>query len=780
MTQSLDGTWQLSYGPDTTDAPESPAALARAGWPTIAAQVPGNVELELQRVGLLPPDLARGNSIYLLRAWEGHRWWYRRAFSTPPRQAPGERLELVFDGLDCLATVFVNGAPVGTAANMLIPHRFDVTAALRPAGAENEVAVRLDSAVLAGRRHSPTALEAAFAANWESLAIRKAPHMYGWDILPRVVSAGLWRSVRLEVVPPTRWTDVYFAVTHADAPAQTARVSVDWGFVTERAALDGLTVRVSLSRAGRVAWEHRAPVVGTRGRVGGTVTAAELWWPRGAGAQPLYDLALELCDAAGRLLATCRQRVGLRTVRLRRTDVTTPEQPGEFVFVVNGERIFIKGTNWVPLDALHSRDRAHLPSVFAMVTDLNCNMLRCWGGNVYEDDAFFDRCDEQGVLVWQDFALACAIYPQDDGFATAVRAEAEAVVRRLRHHPALALWAGNNEIDDAYGWFRPGQDPNRDRLSRQVLPGMVRQHDPHRDYLPSSPYRSPALVAAGNHDRLKPEDHLWGPRDDFKGPYYRQSPAHFVSEIGYHGCPDRRSLEAMMDPAHVWPWQGNDQWLTHAVRPLPGMTDFDYRIPLMARQAGFLFGATPDTLDDFIFASQLSQAEAVKFFVEWFRQAKWRRTGILWWNLRDGWPVISDAVVDYYGRRKLAYAYLKRVQADVCALCAEPAEGRHAVMVVNDRRSAVSGRVVVSDLDGGDLLTTNYAVPANERVTVGHLAESARPAMWRLRWTVAAGDHAGVGDAAGTAGGENHYLAGPRPFALADCRRWLRTLGLLS
>ncbi len=765
VSHSLDGTWQLRYGPERPAGPRTPADLAAGDWPGVPAAVPGNVEIDLMAAGLLP-DLPVGNNIYRLRELEGWQWWYQRSFDSPSREA-GDRVELVFEGLDCLAEVFVNGQSVGTAANMLIAHRFDVTDALRPGGA-NELTVRIDSAVLAGRRHAPEAVEGAIWTNWESLAVRKAPHMYGWDIMPRVVSAGLWRGVRLDVVPATHWREVYVTTTYVDPAARRAGVLVDWTFAAEQFDIDAWTVRLALTREGQTAFQMTQRVVGTHDRVRFDVADAALWWPRGAGEQPLYELTLELLDADGQVLDTRHQTVGLRTVKLVRTDVTRREAPGEFVFEVNGQRIFAKGTNWVPLDALHSRDPQHLAGAFAMVADLNCNMVRCWGGNVYEDHEFFEYCDRLGILVWQDFALACAIYPQTDDFAAVIRVEAEAVVRKLRNHASLALWAGNNEIDEAYtGWFGLGLDPNTDRLSREVLPEVVRRLDPYRDYLPSSPYRSPAMVAAGNHSDLKPEDHLWGPRDDFKGRYYTNSPTHFVSEIGYHGCPARESLVQMMEPGFVWPPEGNDQWLTHAVRPHPAATAYDYRIPLMGKQIAVLFERVPDNLDDYILASQISQAEAKKFFIEWFRAAKWRRTGILWWNLRDGWPIISDAIVDYYGRRKLAYPVIKRVQADVCAICGEPADGRHPLVVVNDTLAAVSGRLTVRDVDSGaELFEGPYFVPANGRAEVGSVATAATPAMWLLEWDLAGGLL------------RNHYLAGPRPFDLADLRRWLPAVGL--
>lgn len=753
---SLDGTWQLSYGPQGSD----PERL-----PTIPATVPGNVELDLMAAGVLP-QLAYADNIYLLRQYEGYQWWYRRSFARPALDE-GERVELVFEGLDCIASVFVNSEPVGEPRNMLIPHRFDVTELLRPGG-ENVLVVRIDSAVIEGRKHSPAAIEGAMGSNWESLSIRKAAHMYGWDIMPRVVSAGLWRGVYLETLPPTRFGDVYLATMSVDPAHQRADVLADWQFVTDQFDIDDWQVELSLSLDGEMAHQSSYPVLSTHNRVRFAVSDARMWWPRGYGEQPLYDAELKLLDGAGNVLATKRQRVGLRTIKLVRRDITDSD-PGEFVFMVNGQRIFAKGSNWVPLDALHSRDPQHLDGAMAMIADLNCNMVRCWGGNVYEDHNFFDLCDQYGVMVWQDFALACALYPQTDDFCAVIRQEAETIVRRLRQHPSLALWAGNNENDGFYhgGWLAAPVDPNTDRLSREVLREVVRQHDPHRDYLPSSPYMSPEVIATGDPYKYMPEDHLWGPRDDFKGPYYMGSRCHFVSEIGYHGCPNRESLEQMMDPEHLWPWQDNEQWLTHAVRPLPNMTGYNYRIPLMGKQIEVLFSQIPDNLDDYILASQISQAEAKKFFIERFRSGKWQRTGILWWNLRDGWPIISDAIVDYYGSRKLAYEYIKAVQQDVCAICGEPQEGRHMLYVVNDTLKAASGRLTVRDLDTGALLLeAQYDVEANGRTEVGEVPASDRAAMWRLEWTV------------GEKTCRNHYLAGPRPFSLADFRRWLGELGL--
>lgn len=222
-----------------------------------------------------------------------------------------------------------------------------------------------------------------------------------------------------------------------------------------------------------------------------------------------------------------------------------------------------------------------------------------------------------------------------------------------------------------------------------------------------------------------------------------------------------------MTADNLWPWMDNDEWLTHAVRPQLRGTAYNYRIELMANQIQIFFGEVPDNLDDFIFASQVSQAEALKFFIERFRIGKGRRSGILWWNVRDGWPQISDAVVDYYGARKVAYHLIKRVQQDVCIMIDEPDSGYHSVVAVNDARRAVE--IEYSILAGEDpLLESSTVIPANGKVDLGTVATSAVPALYRVIWH-SNGDES-----------QNHYLAGPRPFDVSSCREWYEGEGLLQ
>jgi beta-mannosidase len=480
------------------------------------------------------------------------------------------------------------------------------------------------------------------------------------------------------------------------------------------------------------------------------------------------------------------ERVGIRTGEVRRTEVAgapwippaaaegvtradrQPDPASHFLFVVNREPVMVKGSNWVPLDAFHSRDVARVEPAVALFDDLGCNMIRCWGGNVYEDHRFFDLCDERGIMVWQDFAFACCRYPQTDGFLAQVQAEAESAVVKLRNHPSLALWCGDNEVDMAY--VETDLSPEQNRLTRETLPQVVHRCDPYRHFVPSSPYVPPAVTALPNAVLRTPEQHLWGPRGYYKAPFYTQHSAHFIGEIGYHGCPAPASIRHFISPEALWPWQQNPQWQAHSVYHWEHDAIERDRIELMANQVRELFGQVPDTLDQFALASQITQAEAVKFFIESARLRKWGTSGILWWNVLDGWPQFSDAVVDYYFVKKLAYHYIRRVQQPICLVLGEPGPGKYLPLVAcNDSREAAEIRYHVWDADTEVTAAEgSFTVPANQNWQVDRIRTYASDQQLYLMSWETGGQRFG-----------NHYLAGLPPLSLARYRAWLPTIAAL-
>ena len=756
---SLNGAWKLFYFPQGKYSISRPDQLKTQGLTSIEASVPGEVALDLSRKGELPADLFFAENITKLRPYELYEWWYQREFPTPSG-ITGRQVELRFHGVDCLGTYWLNGKELGETSNALIEHSFDVTGKLNLAG-PNVLTVRLRSPIVeaAGKQYDPAYTIAAGRTNQEAVWIRRPAHSYGWDIMPRAVSAGLWRPVELIVHSTHEITDMYF--TTISVQPGRARLSISYELATDLALLPQLRLKVQ-GRCGENTFSYVHKVEFPAGRFPVDVANPKLWWPRGYGDANLYQVTTQLLQN-DKVLASREDTVGIRKVELIRTETTSSEKPGQFLFKVNGVPILVKGSNWVPADAFHSRDAGRYERILALFIDLGCNFLRSWGGNVYEDDAFFDICDRNGIMVWQDFSMACAIYPQTPEFLEVMRQEAISVVRKLRNHPSLALWSGDNEVDQFY--FSAHLDPAHNRITREVLPQVVFQCDPYRPYLPSSPYMSPEVIAAGNL-KLMPEDHLWGPRDYFKSPFYTEHTAHFVSEIGYHGCPSLSSIKRFIDDQHLWPAQDNEQWVLHST----DMTGSPHRIELMANQVQELFGAVPSDIKDFILASQISQAEAKKFFVEMTRLSKWRSTGVIWWNVMDGWPQFSDAIVDYFFNKKLAYYYLRRVQEPVCVLVDEPKAWRCRVVVGNDSRDDASGHYRVWDADSGEtLLEGDYSAKGNENLEVGAIPVfHSGKRLFLMEWTANGKKYA------------NHYLQGMPPFSLSQYKSWLGKIAALE
>jgi beta-mannosidase len=756
---SLNGTWKLFYFPQGKYPITNPDQLETHGLTPIEAIVPGETALDLSRQGVLPTDLFFGENIKKLKPYELYEWWYQREFPTPAGIA-GRRLELRFRGVDCLATYWLNGKPLGESQDSMIEYRFDVTEKLN-AAAPNVITIRLRSPIIeaAGKKYDPAYTVIALDTNQEANWIRRPAHSYGWDIMPRAVSAGLWRPVELVVHAPQEITDMYF--TTIEVEGNRAKLIVTYELATELELVPQLRLKL-MARCGDSTFTHIHKVQFPVGRMEIEVENPKLWWPRGYGEANLYKVTTELLQG-DTVVATREDSIGIRKVDLIRTETTTMEKPGQFMFKVNGVPILVKGSNWVPADAFHSRDAGRYEKILALFVDLKCNFLRSWGGNVYEDDAFFNICDRNGIMVWQDFAMADAVYPITDDFLDLIRQEAVSVVSKLRNHPSLALWTGDNEVDGAYLFH--GLDPAHNKINREVLPEVVFRCDPYRPYLPSSPYISPEVATTGDH-RLMPEEHLWGPRDYFKSTYYTEHTAEFVSEAGYHGSPSLSSIKRFIDPQHLWPATDDPQWILHSVdwvgRP--------YRIQLMSNQVQELFGVVPGDIENFILASQVSQAEAMKFLVEMTRLRKWRSTGLVWWNVMDGWPQFSDAIVDYYFNKKLAYYYIRRVQEPIAVMVDEPKNWHCRVVVGDDSREDASGHYRVWDADSGEtLLEGDYAVKANENLEVGQIPVfHSGKRLFLIEWTANGKKYA------------NHYLQGMPPYSLSQYKVWLTKIAALE
>ena len=723
--------------------PTTVAELENSGFITLQAIVPGNFELDLLREGMIDDPYYSTNPIQMQK-WEAMHVWYYTTFDFEGKA--DKNTFLVFEGIDTVADIYLNGEKLGHTENMFLTYEFCVPN-LKSKG--NELIVHITPATIYARQFRQAAMVNALPYNCDSLALRKSAASFGWDIMPRLVSAGIWKEMYILQKPQERIEDVYLFTTSVEEDG-TAQVNAAFYVYSEEDYMQGATLEIT-GVCGESTFTMKKDLFDANGRVQ-CKQKFKLWYPKNYGEQNLYDITVRLFRD-GRLKDEKKLRFGVRKIELVRTS-TIGKDGGEFYFTVNGKKVFILGTNFVPLSPYHSEDKSRYQKALDMVEDIGCNTIRCWGGNVYEDDEFFDICDEKGILVWQDFMMGCAVYPHDERFVKQMEEEATFIVKKLRNHPSLALWAGDNECDLFYMYDTTGygRDPNRNVVTRRILSDVVFREDHVRPYLPSSPYVDEYAFAS---QEPLSEEHLWGPRDYFKGEYYRTAVAAFASEIGYHGCPKVKSLKKFISPQKLWPIfddEGvvNDDWLAHAASmELKMDAKYSYRIGLMAEQVKTLFGFIPDNLPLFSMLSMISQAEAKKYFVERFRIKKWERTGIIWWNLLDGWPQISDAVVDFYFEKKLAYDYIKRSQAPVCFMFDEPIEGECGLYGVNDTLEDFDGVCVVTDVESGKAcFEKRVRVPSGTSVMVGKVRVGDRQICYHITWKKQ-----------GAIIGENHYYA---------------------
>ncbi|SEN81000.1 glycoside hydrolase family 2 protein [Paenibacillus sp. OV219] len=757
QSMTLNGKWKLYYGLEEGEMPAVLADVKARNWPAIEASVPGNVELDLVRAGV-EDDPYIGLNLYQFSKYEYFQWWFEREFQLQD-DFQGKDIVIKLHGLDTFGTIWVNDALAGTTDNMMIEHECDITRYVR-FGETNHIAIRIESAMNKIRDKEFPVNLCMSERHDELVWLRKPAHSFGWDIAPRLLSAGIWRDIEIIAQEKTRLTDVYYATQQLHG--NSAQMAVRYRFTTDKTYLNDFSIRIK-GVSGEHSFEHEANTKFVSDGFSFDVPNPKLWWPKGYGDANLYEVTFVLLYK-GQPIDSRTENIGIRVLELK--TAFEPGDAGEFQIIANGIPIFAKGTNWVPLDALHSRDKERLQQAHDLLTDLGCNIVRCWGGNVYEDHEFFELCDRRGMMVWQDFAMACAIYPQNEEFADMIRKEAVSIVKKMRNHPSILLWAGDNEIDQLYyhkGYVLPHSRYNR--ISRDVLPNVVGSHDPFRNYLHSSPYIPDHIIG----DLNVPEQHNWGPRDYFKGDFYKHTTAHFISEIGYHGCPAASSIKKFISPDQLWPYQNNDEWDTHNTEYIPFEKRYYNRNELMANQVEILFGHVPGTLEEFALASQISQAEAKKFFVEMVRLRKWRRTGVIWWNALDCWPQFSDAVVDYYFNKKLAYHYLRRVQAPVCLMMSEIENWHHRVILGNDSLETGLVSYHVEDGDTGEILLQGQVMmKANENVEVGSIRTmEGKKRLYLLKWKYNSIECA------------NHYISGLVPFDLNQYKKWLTIIEAL-
>jgi beta-mannosidase len=670
----------------------------------VPATVPGCVHLDLLAAGLIPDPYLDENERLL--AWIGRVDW--RYETTLHWTGDSDQVDLVALGLDTVATVELNGIELGRTRNMHRSYRFPVAQLLRPG--DNTLAVTFTGALTAAEQASRELGSRPHVNRHPYNALRKMACDLGWDWGPEMSTVGIWRPVYLE-----SWRGAAIAsvrpLVESAADIGVVRAHVDVrlapGFT------ESLTVEVEVGDV-RATGTVRAG----QSTVEVPVPRPRLWWPHGYGEQPLYDVIVKLSSVDGEL-DEWRGRIGFRSVALD----TTPDADGtRFTLIVNGEPVFARGANWIPGDCFPARvGRELYAERLTQARDANVNLVRVWGGGIYESEDFYDLCDELGLLVWQDFLFACAAYAEDEPLRGEVVAEAREAVTRLSPHPSLVLWNGCNEsIVGYHDWGWQAELNGRDwgwRYYTEILPAIVAELDPTRPYSPGSPYsfdppRHPNAAAHGT-------SHLWEVWNELDYTEYRRYAPRFVAEFGFQGPPTWATLTRAVHDEPMGP-------------DSPGILSHQKAADGNGKLARGLAAHLPQptTFADWHWAMSLNQARAVALGVEHFRSLAPLCMGAVVWQLNDVWPVISWSAVDGDGRSKPMWYALRRGFRDRL-LTVQPRDDALALIAVNDSGQPWCAEIPVSrrDFDGRVLaaLTVRVDVAARRSMTLALPASLTAP-----------------------------------------------------
>ena len=665
---SLNGAWKASQV----------SGEKSKGFVKVAAQVPGCIHTDLMVAGKISEPFYRDNELKL--QWIGEvDWEYTRTFQTPATLLRQEHVLLRCEGLDTLAIITVNGTEIARTNNMFRTWEFDVKHALKPG--RNTISIRFDSTILyikdrEASRHLPgwNGPQEIAGRAW----VRKEPSNYGWDWGPVFITCGIWRNIELMGFDNGRLTGVNIIQHH-----QADQVKLEVTPECELSIHTELQARVVVSYGSEIVAEGMAPA----GKMQSfTITDPHRWWPNNMGEQPLYVVDVTLVDADGNSVHCLSRRIGLRTLVLDRH----PDQWGEsFQFVVNGLPFFAKGGNWIPADTfVTTMTRERYADLLTSCKDANMNMLRLWGGGIYEQDDFYELCDEMGICIWHDFMFACSAYPGfDKAFLSNVRQEAVDNVRRLRHHPSIALWCGNNELEQGLvgpEWTERTMNwQDYSRIFDQLLPEVTQQLDPQRSYWPSSPH-TPHGDRANFNDPTCGDAHLWDVwhgRKPFE--WYRTCTHRFNSEFGFQSFPEPKTVREYTEP--------NDRNVTTYVMELHQRSGIGNAVIMHYMLDWFRL---PESFDMTLRLSQILQGMAMKYAVEHWRRAMPRGMGTLYWQINDCWPVASWASIDYYGRWKALHYMARSFYAPVLVSAVEDATtGRVQVHLTNDMLQSSQGQV---------------------------------------------------------------------------------------
>ena len=669
----------------------------------LPAIVPGQVHTDLFRNKQIENPFFGINEKKL--QWIGEKdWEYKRTFTCDKAILQASNAELVMEGIDTYADVYINDVLATKCDNMFRTWRVNIKPYLKEG--ENTLYVRFTSVF---KVDMPKYLDAPFKLQawpnndqndviWLSLYARKAGYNYGWDWGPRLITSGIWRDIYIEA-----WNDIKVDA----AQVVTAQLSGKQAYMESNCNLvsDGnKQAIVEIWNQGKLMASKEVSLIKGENLVemSFNLKNPQLWWSNGLGKQPMYDFDFKV-KADGKDLASKSIRTAVRTIEI----VRDRDKDGQSMYVkLNGKNVFMKGANYIPLDNFPARvaDKTY-EHIIKSAADANMNMLRIWGGGIYEKDVFYDLCDKYGILVWQDMMFACGMFPADEDYLNNVTQEIKDNIKRLRNHPCIALWNGNNENEISYyGWGWKGTlspehqriyEANLVKLFHQVIPAAILSQDKSRYYHPTSPNTGYNDIGMNMGDV-----HFWwvwkgGWVEEYLKP---ENIGRFMSEYGFQSYPEMSTIRKFTHEQDRY--IDSEAVLSHQRAKNDNTRDPHFGNKMMMMYMNKYFNV-PENFEHFVYVSQLLQGEAVKVAIEAHRRAMPYCMGTLFWQINDCWPAASWSSIDYYGKWKGLHYMSKHAYEEVI-VSPYRKDGNINVKVVSDRQSSFVGKLEVAamKLDG--------------------------------------------------------------------------------
>ncbi|MFA3784099.1 glycoside hydrolase family 2 protein [Melioribacteraceae bacterium 4301-Me] len=697
----LTSNWKLKLGNEYSVS--TPKEIKREEW--INAEVPGTVHTDLLKNKLIDEPFYSNNEIKLSWIAESD-WIYKTVFDSPFELHNSLPIKLVFEGLDTISKIFLNGTCIGETKNMFLKYEFDVSNLLMRK--KNKLEVHFKSPVKYSKEEENRYGKLQVALESHRVYIRKAQYSFGWDWGPSFPTIGIWRDVYLEKENKVVIND--FRFNTVDIKDDFAVLEII--FNVKKNIKETITGKINLSYRNSII-EKIVETVDGENRIRLEIEKPLLWMPNGYGNQHLYNLEIQIIDESNKVINSISKKVGIRTIELQLKE----NGKDTFRFIVNGKRIFAKGVNWIPADAFLPRvTEDKYRKILLYAKDANMNFIRVWGGGIYENDIFYELCDELGLLVWQDFMFACGAYPEHEEFIDNVKEEIYYNVKRLQYHPSIAIWCGNNENE--WIWYQQQKISYRlmpgYKIYSKIIPEILSELDPHRPYWESSPFGfdgDPNSQSSGNRHQWD----IWSRWIDYNEVVHDNSL--FVTEFGFQGPANKITFEKYIPKQERKIHSEVFEFHNKQIEGPERVTRFlSAHLPLSTKW------------DEYIYLAQLNQGLALKTCLEYWRFNQPQTNGSIIWQINDTWPVTSWSLIDSELKPKLAYYFVKNSFAPVIIrlnyqTCLRTNENELKIIGLNQTSQKFSGYVELLTLDSktGEILNKkkfNAEIPKESKLVI--------------------------------------------------------------